>query len=914
MTAVASVEELLVAVREGRHQALPGLLKPMGQSERKAALVRLKALRAELRGWDWDRWQERTKVSRSLIIAGAGCHSGAAAAAAWLGARDLRRWDRLPKGILLDVVAGRDRAWLGDVAQRLAGRTSTAQEDYPLIHELVRLSGCTVPTTDGYVYGWVEAVRRAGLLRELRRDPQTPVLVPRLFETAELARPLAWSASPDAPDQWPSALVTLSEEGIVERAVLVDATVARLLRGGKPADLRFFLALLQRLELTADEERERTADWMGMASDAPSTVASHAQAVLARLFESGELPARALADVTGSVLFRSEKKLVRAQLVLVGKVMRRDAEAARELLPVVAEAFGHQDVDVQERALKLVARHLGAVPRADKEGLREELAPSAALLSPAHRAAAVEVFGDLADAGSPEEYEEILPRPPEPRRLAPTADSVPELVEDLMVLSRANNEVSLYERTLDGLVRLSHREPDALAEALRAALADRWWLDDSYRWDGDRHFSGHPHGVEVVAAALLERVPVKTLHNARGWAITPDACAHEGVAAVVNARLWEVAYFLRTRPLPFLLATPTWHSGALDPDELVERLREYRRLEVPVAPVDFALALLRVPRSGTDSAARAAADLGTKEGDRLAAWLSGDGPALPALQAKAKTETEPREVRTSGLLHRPASATRRRLHETKERLALQREFPGPFHWLGRPQTDSYRTCYHWRGGPTHAPAMLPHDREALAGWLVPALKASAREDLPGTTESLPTLAEAGDPREVAGPAMHLALAAGLGARRPEDRLAAVDALLVLAARGQLDGEMLGRDLAELVGLGLMKPNRLADSARTAAATGACATTWSVLAGALPGLLTAGTSPRGLGEILAVGADCVEHCGRAAAFSVGPEGIPGLAELAARRGSSQLVAQASRLLKALNQGVEQSTPETVKTSR
>lgn len=265
-----------------------------------------------------------------------------------------------------------------------------------------------------------------------------------------------------------------------------------------------------------------------------------------------------------------------------------------------------------------------------------------------------------------------------------------------MVLSRANNEVSLYERTLDGLVRLSHREPDALAEALRAALADRWWLDDSYRWDGDRHFSGHPHGVEVVAAALLERVPVKTLHNARVWAIAPDTCAHEGVAAVVNARLWEVAYCLRTRPLPFLLATPTWHTGALDPDELVERLREYRRLDVPVAPVDFTLALLRVPRSGTDSAARAAADLGTKEGDRLAAWLSGDGLALPALQAKA--ETEPREDRTSGLLHRPASATRRRLHETKERLALQREFPGPFHWLGRPQTDSYRTCYHWRGG------------------------------------------------------------------------------------------------------------------------------------------------------------------------------------------------------------------------
>ncbi|WP_142215881.1 hypothetical protein [Streptomyces sp. SLBN-118] len=109
----------------------------------------------------------------------------------------------------------------------------------------------------------------------------------------------------------------------------------------------------------------------------------------------------------------------------------------------------------------------------------------------------------------------------------------------------------------------------------------------------------------------------------------------------------------------------------------------------------------------------------------------------------------------------------------------------------------------------------------------------------------------------------------------------------------------------------MKPNRLAESARMAAATGAYATTWSALAGALPGLLTARTPSRGLGELLGVAADCVERCGTAAVFSVGLEGIPGLAELAARRGSSQLIAQASRLLKAMNQGAEQSTPQTAR---
>ncbi|MET7617147.1 DUF6493 family protein [Streptomyces sp. NPDC005408] len=921
------MKELLEAVRAGRSGEVPGLLKPLTPAERKALLAELKTIRAELRGWDWDRWRERARIRAAMVVAGAGCHTGAAAAAAWIGARDLRDWQDLPYGMIVDVLSDRDPQWLGDVAHRLAGRTSTAQDDYPLIHELVKLAKCPVPTTDGYVYGWAEAVSRpqGNLLATLREDTAVRILVPRLFETPQLARPLGWYDEPDNPAHWPSVLTCLADEGVLDRELLVDACVSRLLRGGRPGEMRFFLILLRRLALTPAEERARVADWMGMASDGTSTVAAHAQSVLGRIAGTGGLSTSALAHMSGAVLFRSEKKLVRAQLVLLGKVMRSDSEASRELLPVVAEAFGHQDVDVQERALKLVARHLRAVPPVGEQDLREELAASAALLSPAHRAAAVEVFGALADAGTREAYEEILPPPPEPRRLAPAADSVPELVEDLMVLLRADDDMSRYERTLDGLVRMIHREPEALAEALRATLADRWWLDSSFRWDRDQRFSGHPFGVEVVAAALLERVSVKTLHNARVRATAPDTCAHAGLEAVVNARLWEVAFFVRTRPLPFLLATPTWQTGALDPAELVGRLREYQRLDVPIAPVDFALALLRVPRSGADAVARAAADLGTKEGDRLAAWLSGGGPAMPALEADA--EPEPSDVPARRLFQRPATVTRRKLHETKERLAIQREFPRPFHWLGRAQTNSYRHCYHWAGLHAHASAILPHEREALAGWLLPALMESAQEDLPGTTASLPTLAEAGGAREVAGPALHRALAAGLGARRPEDRLAAVDALLVLAARGQLDGELLGRDLAELVGRGTVKPNRLADSARTAAATGAYATTWSVLAGALPGLLSPDTPARGLGEILGVAADCVEHCGTAgtaettaasagtpAAVSVGPQGILGLAELATRRGSSQLVAQASRLQTALHQGADQSRPETAKTSR
>ncbi|MFD0530792.1 hypothetical protein ACFQ1I_35695 [Kitasatospora arboriphila] len=159
-------------------------------------------------------------------------------------------------------------------------------------------------------------------------------------------------------------------------------------------------------------------------------------------------------------------------------------------------------------------------------------------------------------------------------------------------------------------------------------------------------------------------------------------------------------------------------------------------------------------------------------------------------------------------------------------------------------------------------------------------------DVRGGADLLPALAEAA----ARPPAIHLALAYGLGARHPEDRTAAVDALLVLAARGDLDGALLGHEIAELVALGPVKPNRLTESLRAAADTGAHGTVWSVLVAALPRLL-AGEPPRGVGELLAVAADCARRCA-----ARGP--IPEVTALAARGGSSRAVREAAALQEVL----------------
>ncbi|MEU3251037.1 DUF6493 family protein [Streptomyces sp. NPDC006997] len=887
------MSSLLELVRAGRTAEAVGLLDGLTDAERRSCVTGLRELRKELRKEPWN--SQARRAYPALHVAGAACQTGAAGVASWLAAADMR-WSGASPALLLYVLGDRESDWLADVAHRLAERPATAWVPYELMAGLVRLAGCAAPTTDAYVRGWVDHVHGSwqlgGTLTDrLAQDRHLVPLVAALFETDDIGGRLAWP-NDDGPDSWTGALAGLTARGALDRRATVDACVARLLRGGTSADLRLFLRLLKALALSREEARERIADWLALASDAPSPVAAHAQSVLASLALDGGLDTRRLAEMSGAVLFRSEKKLARAQLVLLGKVLARDATAAVELLPAAAEAFGHQDSDIQERALKLVERYL---KKAGAPELRDRLAADAERLIPALRARAVGTLGAApaapaapGDAG----YAEVLPPVQVPVRLAPSPETAAEVAEETGAALLAHDDVTGFERALDGLVRHAYHDRNGLLEALEPVVARQWWRGEeaavrshaeAYLTTAHRGFFNVAQGLGLVLAALFGGVRTDTLHRAVTHGTSPRACLHCALSRAFDARLWEVAHRLATEPLPLLLSTPSWSNGLLEPEELVDRLEAYRRLGARVAPSDFAQALLRVrraDRAAAVAAAERAAALGTAEGDRLAHWLAAPEPAAP---------THGRRVADGRLLVEYG--------EVPELLAFEADFPAVFRPLARPVSVrvDHRYCPHWETPiRAHWLALLPERRELVAVRLVRDFSALAVDDARGAASVLPTLAESGG---AAGDAVHLGLAYALGARHPEDRLAAVDALLVLAARGQLDTAGLGADLGDLVRRGAVKPLRLAESARTAADTGAHATLWGVLQHTLPVLLAdlapggGAAAARGLGELLAVAAECAERSGARGE-------IPHLAQAAARRGSSRLVAQARRLREAL----------------
>ncbi|WP_046730042.1 DUF6493 family protein [Streptomyces humi] len=880
---------VLEAVRAGRAGETALLLTKLPDAERRALVPELQKLRKEIRATSWAERNER--MYPALQVAGAMCHTGAAAAATWIAGADMR-WRQAPVETLLKALADRDTGWQADVARRLAARPVSADVPFELMAGLVRRSGCEVPVTEAYVVGWVRHVGhtwgRLSLVERLRAEPDLAALVNGLFELSDLAE-VRWLFG-DGPGSWQSSLAELAHAGTLDRRAVLDACVARLLRGGGPTDHRVFLPLLVQLAPNRDEERARVADWTSLARDAVSPVAAHAQSVLAALALDGVLTPRQLAEASEGLLFRAEKKLVRAQLVLLGKVLGREPSTAPELLPAVAQAFGHEDTQVQERALKLVERHAG---RLDEDAAaRSAVAAAVGQLSPALRVRAAAVLG-LAPGPEPEAYQEVLPPAPEPLRLAPAPDSALELAEEVGALLASGGDVAAFERALDGLARHAHRDQDALREALEPTAATRWWRQpEAHRRSHAEEYFGPTRrglldtedGLELVLATLYGVVSTATLLAAQQRGPADHECPRHGFSRVLDVRFRELAYRIRTDPQPLLLATPSWSTGLLEPDELVDRLDAYRRLGARAGEADFAQALLRVRREDRATALAAAGRarcLGTPEGERLAHWLSAGGPALPT---SARRTSGPRILVESG-----------------EVLEVQLHFPEAFRRLGRPVTvsDQRRYCYHWVQ-ENHGTwlATLPEQRELVAVRLLPDLAEAAVDDQRGTAAALPLLAESGG---AAGESTHLCVAYGLGARHPEDRLAAVDALLVLAARGQLDAQRLGADLGQLVRRGAVKPLRLAESARTAAATGANTTIWEMLRYTLPVLLadlaTAGTpgSARGLGELLSVAAECAERTGAHGE-------LPHLSGAAARRGSSRLTVQARRLRDALAEPV------------
>ena len=691
------------------------------------------------------------------------CAPSAARAATMLSHREMRDWHEIRTERFLEIARARQLGWTGDLgvrlARRLPARGADSAGDWLFVSALLEEGKAEPPVTEGVVRSWLTAVLGdpsgdvAGRLRTL---PFLDLLLPGVFEIDGLGSEISlggwvngsWHATP----RFPRAVAELTGQGRLDRARILGATVDRLVRGDRPAHLRPFAMLHAALRPTATELAGHAPGYARMLSEAPSPVATLAQQALRAVDEAGLLEPATLLEASAPALLRREKAIVKAQLAWLDRVARRTPERAGEILTVVAEALHHPAIDIRERALTVLGRHLPHVAAESAEHARIAEVVLAVPGDPGARAAAM--FGVVPTAETPV-VAALAPAPPV-AAMPPPIRSAGELAEEVAALVHDQTAVR-WERVLAGLVAL---QPTGLGEAF-GPLLDRYPVLFQDVW-GRNQFLGAAIRAAIgldIDFVMRERLRASTRADLTTRLHTPTG--------VLTYRVAEIAAGLAGAPLPLLLATPTHVTGSIDAPVLVERLARLEAAGLAPWPLDLQQALLRAPRDPGPEALAAAESLTSPAGRQLAAWLRSGGLPDPV---STRFEQCTRD-RAGNVVVRRIVATLESARDDDAGISLEDAVVSLTH---RQRPD-------YQAGYAHSPdilaMMVPHHREIAAAWALPGIAALADQD-DRDASLLPLLAEAAGP---IGPAMTTALAYGFGARHQNDRAAAVDAFLLLAA-------------------------------------------------------------------------------------------------------------------------------------
>ncbi|WP_406238466.1 DUF6493 family protein [Nocardia sp. NBC_01009] len=889
-------------------------------AELKHLRPQLKALRTELRGElrSGDRTRYVTAYDQLAPLGLAGIMSSGSPAealnwltsswlmdATWCGGSTNANYRSV---LLLLLLEHRDNAWQQDLAVRLANWLPDRGDPnlWETLDGLVFWSGAVVPATDGYIVGWVRnggnvryphgypgvrewlvqqglrpaIAHHATLLEWLRAQPRVAEFVPRMFEVADIGTLLAdKNAAGIGPDnEWPKALTKLTDEGVLDRGELLDLCLAKLLRGDRPGNLRGFVMLYEELAPTLEEIAHRLNTYIGIVAGGAGTVAKIAQSALSYLDDAGRLDREALLDIAVAVLARPEKNLATAQLAWLDTAARRDPATAGQVLRAAATAFTHPGSAIQERAVRLVVKHAKAANAA----LLAELLEAASNLDAALRDSARRTLG--AEEPSPHSGVEIPPLPDyRPRVMPPPIGSVWELAERF-VPALADRPVDPLdaERIMEAVVVEYNRNPQALAEALKP-LTLRYPAEQLEGWE--------QRAVPGALRCLFDAV----LGHDRRSALVMDEL-YRGRNGFLPAPQWATLY--RTHELveyfvsggariPCLLATPTGSNGSIDLAVLVQRLESYAESAAVPLPWDLEQALLRLPIEAAREIAKTDPVIAGQPNTAFVADLGAGRLKSPVFEGLVVRNIDAEQFNNSPnfeiLVPRFGAASE---PGQSPLYTVLTNTPDPFHvrafagygggWQGRGEPSAY-----W-------PSLLPYHSEIVAAHAIPELYQQANDRSRSINPVLPLLAEtSGRP----GPVVHLAVAYGLAAGRPENRVAAVDAIFTLATRTLLDTEQLGVLLGDLWIGQMIKSNRLLASLNEAARAGLPREILGVVASMLPAL-AAQPSARGLPDLLVLGSEC-------AAATGSPLEIPELDGLAELRKPARVAAEARRLRQILS---------------
>ncbi|MEU4332799.1 DUF7825 domain-containing protein [Nonomuraea dietziae] len=869
------VQEVLDRIETGSVASLVALLVGLSDDDKRAVARHLPAHLSERGRAGFEAERRVEELAPLYRLAGAACLSGAEQVASWLNRRELR-WvePEADATRVMSVLENRSVEWRRDLAVRLVRRLRPTTGStwrrvqalgyWDLAAALVIETDAEPPENDAFVSGWVlrtaERQRMNGGAPVLADDRLLEHMLPRLFQAQGVADGLDWNRWADSPTII-GELVALAGAGRVPRQTLLDGCASRFMAGGDAAEAGPFVALWR--ELQPEVAEIPVVDFVRLLPSASSPVVQLALEELHRAESAGALDEELFAEAVQALAYRPEKKNMAAAVKWIA-----DASLSKGAVAVsaLAAVFDVDTPSLRERAVRVAVKLAPHTAESGREAIRE----AASRLPADLRERVAAAFGAVDEVQSEPAAAPTLTATPLPALASPigsVAELAAELDKPLWPVDPAR-----FERILAALVGLTHQDRDAVAAGLQA-----WWRAN---WRHPFEASAYVYGVagfDENIGGLLSRCALAIVSPADSRELTAmldgDSSrwpsSEPAPQRFVQRRFREVmSLFERGETIPVLLATPTSPTGHVEAATLLARMERLDDTE-PLES-DFLQALLRLPRQIDPELVVRAEKLPSEAGRRLAACLRDGGLPDPVVTWELEA------------FDRPATY-HRSLQEAHARLAPPEGVSGRLAelWTLTPKTGYpafSRNMVWW-------PPIMPSHREAAAAHVLECLP-WAMDSTDGQVEVVAALAHNDGP---VGIATASTIVIGMGHQHPAQRALAADAIITLAAYGELPAADLGRAVGHMVRGGQVKLNRITGILDEVMETGAHAEVWTALAQAVPLLLPEpGEKARaGLGELLKVAAR--------AAVRAGARGdIPGLGELAARKGSSLLIHEARRL--------------------
>ncbi|NUW41993.1 DUF7825 domain-containing protein [Nonomuraea rhodomycinica] len=867
------VQEVLGRIEAGSVADLATYLNGLGDDDKRMVARHLPTHLGERRRSGFEAERRVRELALSYRLAGAACLGGAGQVADWLNRRELL-WvePEANAAHVMSVLSDRPQEWRRDLAVRLVQRLrpttgSTwrriqALGNWDLAAALVIETGTEPPENDAFVSGWVlRNAERQRLHRNLvlADDRLLDHMLPRLFQAQGVAGGLTWDREWGEGRTILGQLVAMAATGRVPRQVLLDGCVSRFLAGADAAEAAPFITLWRELEPEVAEIP--VADFARMLPSASSPVVQLALEELHRA--ESRLDGELFAEAVQALAYRPEKKYMAAAVKWIAAASpSRGALAVAALAPV----FHVDTPSLRERAVRVAVKLAPHAAAPDREAIRE----AAAWLPADLRERVAAAFGAVEEIQPERLGAAPLTATPLPA-LAPPITSVEELAAELATPLWPEVPAQ-FERILAALVRLTHLDRGAVVTGLQS-----WWQTN---WQ--HPFDAHPYvygisGFDEDIRSLLMRCVLAVVSPDDSRALTAALnessrrwpSSEPAPQRFVQRRFREVmSLFERGESVPVLLATPTSPTGHVDAATLLTRMEELGGTE-PLE-CDFLQALLRLPRHIDPALVARAEKLPSQAGRRLTACLRDGGLPEPVvtweLLAFDRPAHYPQSLQEAHAGLAPPEGVSEQLAE------LWTLHPKP----GYPPFSRHMVWW---------PSVMPSHREAVAAHVLACLP-WIMDSTDGQVGAVAALAHGDGP---AGIATAGAIVIGMGHQHSAQRAYAADAIITLAAHGELPAADLGRALGHMIRGEQVKLNRVTGVLDEVTSAGAHAEVWAALAEAIPLLLPGpGEKARaGLGELLKVAV-------RAAELSEARGDTPRLAELAARKGSSQLLHQARRL--------------------